>query len=268
MSGPLAAAFWGGVGGVSLLLGCVIALWTHVSRRVIAAIMAIGGGVLISSVAFELMDQAYSQGGFTAAAGGLALGSILYFIADWLVSRGGGKNRKRSDQQPDDQGSGWAIAIGALMDGIPESAAIGISLLAGGSVGWVMVIAVFLSNIPESMSSAVGMKKAGRSTRYIFLLWLGVVAISALSSWAGYVLLADAAPALVAALQACAAGAILTMLASTMMPEAFQEGGSWVGVVTALGFLTAFALSKYEERSEQHAPSTAAVHHAPASGHH
>ena len=132
------------------------------------------------------------------------------------------------------------------MDGIPESVAIGVSLIGGGAVGFVMVAAVFLSNVPEGLSAAAGMKKAGHSTAHILGLWSAVVAISAVSALSGYLFLAGAPEDLIAAIQAFAAGAILTMLASTMMPEAYQEGGSAVGVVTTVGFLVAFILGKLE----------------------
>ncbi len=132
------------------------------------------------------------------------------------------------------------------MDGIPESAAIGISLIGGGGGGWVFVAAVFLSNVPEGLSAAAGMKKAGHSTAYILGLWGAVVAVSGLSALLGYLFLAGTSGNVIAAIQSFAAGAILTMLASTMMPEAHEEGGAVVGVVTALGFLVAFFLTKLE----------------------
>ena len=242
----LAAGFWGFVGGVSLLIGALLGLYAGASQRVISIVMAIGAGVLISSVAFELMDEAYKAGGFDAASVGLLLGALLYFAADWTVSRRGGKHRKRSQGQQEEEGSATAITIGALMDGIPESVAIGVSLIGGGAVGLVMVAAVFLSNVPEGLSAAAGMKKAGRSTSHILGLWSAVVGISALSALFGYLFLAGAPEDLIAGIQAFAAGAILTMLASTMMPEAYQEGGSAVGVVTTVGFLVAFILGKLE----------------------
>ena len=110
------------------------------------------------------------------------------------------------------------------MDGIPESAAIGISLIGGRSVGLVFVVAVFLSDVPESLSAAAGMKKAGHSTTYVLGLWGAVVVISALSALFGYLFLAGASGNVIAAIQSFAAGAILTMLASTMLPEAYEEG--------------------------------------------
>ena len=204
--------------------------------------MAFGAGVLLSSVAFELMDEAYEVGGIDAAAPGLLLGAAVFYVADREVNRRGGERRKNAGERQG--GSAAAIAIGALLDGIPESAAIGISLIEGGGVGIALVAAVFLSNIPEGLSSAAGMKRAGRSPAYVFGLWGAVTLASTLAALLGYLFLAGASGNAVAAIQSFAAGAILTMLASTMMPEAYEEGGPVVGVVTTVGFLLAFVLSR------------------------
>jgi zinc transporter, ZIP family len=242
--GALAAGFWGFVGGVSLLLGALAGIYAGASKRTIATIMALGAGVLISSVAFELMDEAYQIGGFDASAIGLLVGALAFYFADRAVSRGGGQRHKNpGDKQGD---SATAIAIGALMDGIPESAAIGISLLEGGKISAALVAAVFLSNVPEGLSSAAGMKQSGRSTAHILGLWGGVTLVSALASLLGYFFLANAPENVVASIQSFAAGAILTMLASTMMPEAYEEGGQVVGLVTSVGFLLSFILSRLE----------------------
>ena len=166
----LAAGFWGFVGGASLLIGALIGLYVGVPQRVIAIIAAAGAGVLVSSVAFELMEEAYLMGGFYAASIGILLGALAFFTADWAVCYIGGKHRKRSGGQQAG-GSSTAITIGAILDGIPESVAIGVSLIEGGAVGAVMVVAVFLSNVPESLSAASGMKKAGHSPAYILGLW-------------------------------------------------------------------------------------------------
>ena len=207
-----------------------------------AIVMAFGAGVLLSSVAFELMDEAYGVGGIDAAAPGLLLGAAVFYVADREVNRRGGERRKNAGDRQG--GSAAAIAIGALLDGIPESAAIGISLIEGGGVGVALVAAVFLSNVPEGLSSAAGMKRAGRSPAYVFGLWGAVTLASTLAALLGYLFLAGASGNAVAAIQSFAAGAILTMLASTMMPEAYEEGGPVVGVVTTVGFLLAFVLSR------------------------
>ncbi len=139
--------------------------------------------------------------------------------------------------------SGAALVLGALLDGIPESAAIGISLLGGGGVGVAMVAAVFMSNIPESMSATTGLKASGRSTGWILGLWSLVVAASTVAAMLGYGLLGGASEGTVAFIQTFAAGAILTMLADTMMPEAVEHAGRLVGLLTVLGFAVAFFLS-------------------------
>jgi ZIP family zinc transporter len=137
-----------------------------------------------------------------------------------------------------------AIAIGALLDGIPESMVIGLSLIGGGSVGFVTVIAIFISNVPEGLSSSAGMKKAGRSRLYIFGLWSAIVLISAIAALIGYAGFRGASGDFIAAITAVAAGAMLAMLADTMIPEAFDEARNWAGLITVLGFLTAFVLTK------------------------
>lgn len=238
------AFLWGLLGGSALLLGAFVGLTGKIPQRLIALVMAFGAGVLLSAVSFELMDEAFQHGGLTAASVGLLAGALVFFAGDLALAWRGGHGRKRSggDQA---QEAGTAIALGALLDGIPESLAIGASLLDGGQIGVAMVVAVFLSNVPEALASAAGMAKAGYGRGTIVALWTAVALASGLAAGAGNLALATAGPAVVAAIQAFAAGAVLAMLASTMMPEAYEEGGAVVGLVTALGFLAAFTLDKW-----------------------
>lgn len=248
MPGWLEAAGWGLVGGGALVLGALVAWFVSVPPRVVAWIMAFGAGVLISALAFGLMDEAEATGGLAPAAFGFLAGALAYVAANAALARRGARHRKRSgDQQPSDQehvGSGAAIAVGALLDGVPESVVLGASLLGGGGVGVAVLAAVLISNLPEGLSSASGMKAAGRPARYVFGVWGGIAAASGLAAGAGYLLLDGASPSVVAAITAVAAGAILAMLADTMIPEAFEKANLASGLVTALGFLTAFAIDR------------------------
>lgn len=244
----LQAGFWGLVAGAALLLGAAVGYRVPVPPRLVAAIMAFGSGVLISALSFELMDEAYRTGGFAATALGFLGGATVYTLVNWWLSHGGAKHRKRSGgQQPSEaehDGSGAAIAAGALLDGIPEAIVIGLSMLGGGKVSLVAVAAIFLSNVPEGLSSAAGMKKAGRGAGYIFGIWGGIALASGLASLVGYTLFEGVSPDGVAATTAVAAGAILAMLVDTMIPEAFDETRDFAGLITVAGFLSAFALSK------------------------
>jgi ZIP family zinc transporter len=244
----LQAGFWGFLAGAALLIGAGVGYFTQVSRRLIAAIMAFGSGVLISALSFELMDDAYRRGGFGATAAGFLGGALIYTAVNRWLDHRGAKHRKRSGRkQPSEDehgGSGTAIAVGALLDGIPESIVIGLSLLQGGAVSRVAVIAVFLSNIPEGLSSASGMKQAGRPARYIFGVWGAIALASGISSVVGYTAFRGLPEEIVAATTAVAAGGIMAMLVDTMIPEAFEEAHDLAGLITVLGFLTSFLLSK------------------------
>ncbi|MHA6622430.1 ZIP family metal transporter [Pseudonocardia sp. DLS-67] len=240
------AGLWGLVAGGALVLGAAVAWWAPVPPKVVAGIMAFGAGVLISALAFELVADAAERGGPTATVVGFLAGAVVYVAADAALGRRGARHRKRSgDQQPsegDQAGSGAAIAIGALLDGVPESVVLGLTLLGGTGVSPAVLAAIFISNVPEGLSSAAGMKKAGRSAGYVFGVWGGIALVSGLAALVGNAALDGVAPAVIAGITAVAAGAILAMLADTMIPEAFENAHALTGLVTALGFITAFII--------------------------
>jgi ZIP family zinc transporter len=244
----LEALIWGLVGGVALVLGALVAWFLRVPRDVIASIMAFGSGVLISAVAFDLIDEAAGLGGGLPTAFGALCGALGYLGGNALLARRGARHRKRSGpQQPSEaeqEGSGAAIALGALLDGIPESVVLGVGLIAGGGVSVSMLAAVFISNVPEGLSSAAGMKANGRSACYVFGVWGGIALVSGLAALVGYTALGAAQPETIAVIMAVAAGAILTMIADTMIPEAFERTKLWTGVITTVGFLIAYAIDQ------------------------
>lgn len=244
----LQAGAFGLLGGAALLLGAAVSWFAPVPRVVVATVMAFGAGVLISAVAFDLMDEAERTGGLLAAGSGFLGGAVAYVGADAMLSRRGARQRKRAgDEQPsedDTAGSGTAIALGALLDGVPESVVLGASLVGGGSVSVSVLTAVFVSNVPEGLSSVAGMRNAGRSGRYVFGVWGGIAVASGLAAALGYTLLADAPGAVLAVIMAVAAGAILAMVCDTMIPEAFEQARVVTGLIAVLGFLVAFVIGR------------------------
>jgi zinc transporter, ZIP family len=239
----MTAAFgWGILAGSSLVIGALIVLTFHIRPRVIGLIMAFGAGVLISAVAFDLVEEAAGlTSGHGAVIAGFFAGCGVFFGGDVLIDRMGGGDRKDADGGQEG-GSPLAIVLGTVLDGIPESMVIGLTIFEGKAVGAAYLTAVFISNLPESISSTSGLATAGWARSRILWMWIAIALISGLASLAGYGLFQDSSPDTVAFVLAFAAGAILTMLANTMMPEAFEHGGKWVGVVTTLGFAVAFAI--------------------------
>jgi ZIP family zinc transporter len=244
----LQAGGWGLLAGGALVIGALIAWFARVPQPVVASIMAFGAGVLISALSFDLVDEAEKTGGIVPTALGFLGGAAVYVTANVLLSHRGARHRKRSgDQQPSEQeqqGSGVAIAMGALLDGIPESVVLGLSLLGGGGVGVPVLAAIFISNLPEGLSSAAGMKQNSRSAAYVFGVWGAIAVASGLAGMLGCLLLDGAPPETIAVITAIAAGAILAMVADTMIPEAFERTHLYAGLIATVGFLMAFAIGR------------------------
>lgn len=258
------ALMWGAIAGSAVLLGALIAMYFNMPKKIIGWIMAFGTGTLIGAVAFELLSDSIEDGGIWATGIGFMIGAVVYTAFDLYISRKGGANRKRSYLSPEDSSSsdsagkgsggsdkskdgssqsGLGIFAGTVMDAIPESIMIGASLLAGQGVSLVLVISIFVSNIPEGLSSTVGLKQSHYSRGKIFGMWAVVLVISALASMAGYLFLELLPDEIKAGIGAFAGGGIIAMICSTMMPEAYEDGGPLVGLIASLGLLTALLLS-------------------------
>jgi zinc transporter, ZIP family len=240
------ALAWGLFASSSLILGGVIALVLPIRERLLGLIMAFGVGVLISAVAYELVAEAFeTSAGNGEVALGLAAGALTFFVGDMLVDRLGGAGRKKIRGSAG-AGSAFAIVLGIVLDGIPESAVIGLGLLEGTGVSVAVIAAVFLSNLPEAIAATTGLVSGGWTRGRILALWVAVTLVCGFASLLGYAVFDSAGPRTLAFVLAFAGGAILTMLADTMMPEAFEHGGKLVGLATTFGFGVAFALTMLE----------------------
>lgn len=236
------ALLWGAIAGAANLIGAIIVLVMPLPQRLIAYIMALGTGALIGAVAFELLGEALEISGLMQIALGFLGGAAVFTVFDIFISNRGARHRKRSghaERAPDTSNSGMAIFIGTIMDAIPETAMIGLGLAAGNGVSAALIAAIFISNLPEGISSTTGLKKGGFSTKKVLFMWGFVLLASAISSLAGFTLLDQVSGDTQAVLSSFAAGAIIAMISSTMMPEAYEKAGPVVGFITAGGiFIT------------------------------
>lgn len=230
----LSAALWAGLAASTLLIGAVLGTFFDVPRRVVGLVMGFGAGALIASVSFELTEDAFDLGGGVPVALGLALGGLVFYLGDTAIDRLG-PTSERGD-------SGLALLLGAVLDGIPESLIIGLSLTRG-SVEIAFLASVAVSNLPEGFASSADEREAGVATRTILLRWVSVVIVSAIFGGIGYVAAADLSASAVAFTEAFAAGALLTMVIDSMAPEAYGDTGPLTGLAAVAGYAFAYFLS-------------------------
>ena len=233
------AAFWGFVGASALIVAAEIAFAFRLSRIVIGLIMAFGVGALISSVAFELVAPAMDVAETWKVAAGLALGSAVFFFGDRAIASMGGSNRKNPDGGNDDGGGGLGIVLGTVLDGIPESAVLGMSLVGGGGVSVALLAGIWISNFPESLGSTVNLTSSGWEKKKVRLLWISIALVSALSAGIGYIIVNNVSALSGVLVESFAAGALLTMIADEMAPEAFDRSAIYAGLATVAGFALA-----------------------------
>jgi ZIP family zinc transporter len=235
-----AALGWGAFSSASLFIGAGLARPMEHAELLTGQVMGFGAGTLLSAVAYELVPQA----SFRHASGvGVAflLGAVTYFVADRIVDERGGADRQEIDSD-EVTGSGAAMFIGALLDGIPEAYILGITLALGGSVSVAFVVAIFVSNIPQGIAGTTSLRAASYSDGTIFRMWTWLTVACAGTAALGYVV-ANELHVQGLYSEAFAGGAVLTMLADSMMPEAFEHGGKTVGLLTVLGYLVAAVLA-------------------------
>lgn len=218
----------------ALPIGAAIGIWAAPPKRVTAALLAFASGALITAVAFELFEDAYSAGPWRAAIAFLAGATVFIVLDSWL-------DRRTHAKAVAGASVGFALLLGVTLDGVPENLAMGVSLIEGG--GATLLVAIFASNLPEALVGAKKMRDARLSPAAIMTIWIGAAVLLAIPVVVGYGALEGVAPQTLAWPLGFAAGAVLASLADTLMPEAFEEGGPSVAYATALGFLVSFVIS-------------------------
>jgi ZIP family zinc transporter len=246
--GWLQAAAWGGLSASGLLIGAVVGYYTSLRHGTIARTITFAAGVLLAIVAVDLVIDARRAASVSWMVTGLLCGAAVFSSVNWLLSRLGARHRKRCGEcveQPDEQsqpGSGLAIAAGTFLDGVPEGVVLGVSVLEYGAPGLGTVAAFFLGNVPEALSSSAGMLRAKRPARYVFSVWIGITVMISIAAAVAGLLLRGTEPAVRGTVEAFAAGAILALVAETMIPEGFHGSPQFNGLLLVAGFVALLIL--------------------------
>jgi zinc transporter, ZIP family len=235
------AALWGVIAASSLIVGAEVAIRADLDRRVVGLVMALGVGMLFSSIAFELVLPASDSIGALWTLVSFLVGALAFFVGDWYIGRLGGNRRK--GRSGTESHSGLGIVLGTVLDGIPESAVLGMSLASGGGVSGSLLAAIWTSNIPEALGSTQALIDNGMSVRRIRSMWVLIAAMAGVAAAVGHRFVEASSNATGGAVEAFAAGALLTMIADEMAPEAFERSGLLTGLATAVGFVIGFALT-------------------------
>jgi ZIP family zinc transporter len=230
-----AALGWGALASSSLVIGALLGLLRTWPDRLVGIVLAFGAGALISAVSFDLAQEGARAGDVGFLGAGLALGAMTYFALNRMLGR---RSRGRHGT-----GAGTALALGALLDGVPEQAVLGIGIAAGDGVSVGLLVAIFVSNLPEAIGSSTEMRAAGTSSRSIRRLWLTVAVCCTAASAAGYAIADSVSGNVTATVDGFAAGALLVMLIDSMIPDAVRRAGDVSGLVTVLGFAVAASMS-------------------------
>lgn len=225
-----------------LFIGAIFGSLFHVKDKLIGTISAFGAGTMIAALTLGLMEESFKLGGFDNSIIGFLIGGVIFILGDLAIIKIGGRGHKRTYNV--EESTGWGIVLGAILDGIPESIALGIAFLLNPTVGVLVLVGIIAANLPEGISSAYDLKNQNKSIKEILITWLVVAVICFVFVILGYTVFANLSPSTIATLQSLAAGAILAMLASTMMPEAYKESGMNASFATVLGFLLIFIISK------------------------
>jgi zinc transporter, ZIP family len=232
---------WGALGASALLVGALVAYVATPGPKVIAVVMALGAGLLFGSVAFELIDEALESAEVAYVGLFTLIGAATFTVGNRVLDRRGGGQRKDANGAQE-SGAPLAIVFGSVLDGIPESFVLGLTVLQGG-VSVALLFGIVLSNQPQGLSSSSGLRVAGWTRARVVRMWAIVILVAAVSAALGYVLLDPASGRTGAFAQGFAAGALLAMITDTMLPEAYDVERGSTGALVAVGFAISLMLS-------------------------
>jgi len=240
----ISALFWSALATGTLLIGMALAYRNLVGPKWTGLFMAFGAGAIISAAAYQLVlgGVAEETGNYILVGLGIAAGALTFYFADKWVDQLGGADRMKMDGVQTG-GSGTGILLGSLLDGVPESLVLGLSLVHSPQVSLAFIFAIAISNVPQGLGGTAGMLSSGWKRDKITKLWLAVCVLSIMAAALGYYLAQLIPGATGAVIDAFAAGALLVMLTDSMIPEAFEHGGRETGLLLVLGFAVAVAIS-------------------------
>ena len=238
-----AALGWGALAASSLMLGALLGVARFWPGRPVGLVLAFGAGALIAAVSFGLAEEGARLGGTASMAAGLGVGAVAYYVLDYAIDRRGPRSVAPAGGPVAGTGLGSALALGAVLDGVPEQLVLGLGLVSGAGVDAALLLAIFVSNLPEAIGSAADLRSAGHSTSVVWLLWVSVAAACTTATVVGYAVADVTTGGWAGAVNGFAAGALLVMLIDSMIPAAAGKAGRTAGLASVLGFSIATALS-------------------------
>jgi ZIP family zinc transporter len=210
----------------SLLLAGLLACWIKVPPKVIGALAGFGAGALIAAVSFDLVAEAEELSNWEFALW-MLIGVAVFLAGDWVVERRFGS---------EGAGASMGIVVGSVVDGVPESVIFGIQLATGYPLSPSFLGAVFVSNIPQAIAPSADLAASGWNAKRLGMLWLVVVLACGVAAALGFLVADATGDASGDRMAALAAGGLLAMLTNSLVPFAYERGGSIAGVATVLGF--------------------------------
>ncbi|WP_231568262.1 ZIP family metal transporter [Novosphingobium malaysiense] len=215
----------------ALLAGAAWGLFGRLNETLEGLLVALAGGALLLSLVTELIEPSIERSSVGAATLGVAIGSLLFAGADYLIDEKWGAN------------SGGGLLAAITLDGVPENLALGVALI-GATPAEVAALAgsIFLSNLPEAAGGARDMARQNYPKAQVFWLWAGTALLLSAAAIVGNLMLDEASEHVLAVIRCIAAGAVVASLATEVFPKAYRSDMHLAGVATALGVVLAFLL--------------------------